>query len=184
MGHWGVSRSLEYADEQSSPVIGYYSSEFILLFVLLQLAPSMSLNQPKLALASNAAESLKEFSFHLHQVSISLMVLPFIFTLQFLNLKYALKKAFPIYIKCIHIINFYTFGRHEHINPRQKKKEKEFSLVDFHIRESKYGCLDEPTRYLPAPLSLQGKQLPIQSAYLMSLGTEFVIAQTYLLILI
>lgn len=44
MGHWGVSRSLEYADEESSPVIGYYYSEFILLFVLLQLAPSMSLN--------------------------------------------------------------------------------------------------------------------------------------------
>lgn len=46
------------------------------------------------------------------------------------------------------------------------------------------GCLDGPTRYLLAPLSLQGKQLPIQSAYLTSLGTEFVIAQTHLLILI
>ena len=39
------------------------------------------------------------------------------------------------------------------------------------------------TKYMVAPLLLQGKQTPVQSAYLTTLGTEFVIPLTHLLIL-
>lgn len=124
---------IEYADEESSPVMDIIIQNlfyllfvlFIYLFVLLQLAPSISLHQPGLALASHAVEPLGGFSFNSPQVSIPLVILPFIFTAKFPGLIYALKKAFPMNIKYyMHTIIFYTFGRNEHINPIQKEKKR------------------------------------------------------------
>lgn len=117
--------------------MGCSFSEFIFCFTAVSIKHTSDL--AKISIGFQCSQASQRILF-LFTLGVHFPYGPFFhFTLQFLNVKYVQKKAFPMHIKCgIDTIIFHTSGRDEHINAMQEKQEKETLLVHFHIREEEW----------------------------------------------